>query len=868
MRFSCHLFFFLVSLLCLFRPVSGYAQATAHEAELKSANKLIKDGFPDSAIVLTDHIIDEARARKDTGTLVQAVGVKAFAFAQQQKTKEATALYFEALKLCRRPADDAQASFICNELGYLYFEESDFSTAKTYFRQDLAIKRQMRDSGGVGDQLINLAGIHRLLREYDSTTILLKEVGGILSRQPDPTLSGYYHNATGNLMQATERLDSAVQHYQKAIYFFRLSHKYVDLFKALYNTGVLQVARGRYSEAIDYLLQSERLADSLQATREKMTISKGLAEAYASAGNFEKAYQYRTQYAALSDSLKRTELNTSIAELDKKFQTEKNREIIQQQQIELQAARNRTLWIVILLIVLVFALLLFALYVFFRRRVNKQVEAAKEKFFSNVVHEIRTPLSMIQAPVELLKKSNTDPAGKAQLELAERNIHRLNELINQMLDISKIDAARYQLKEDYGNLAEFITGMAASFEAQAAARQQKLVLQMDLEPSYAYIDKDAFEKIIGNLVGNAIKYTPAGGAIGLDVSALQHDNALALTLVVWDTGSGMTREEQARIFDRFYRSGTSDQAGVKGIGIGLALVKELVDLMHGTIAVQSEPGKGSAFTVSLPLKLKAEARQGLLTTTNACILLVEDDDEILGFNRQLLADEGYSVLTAKDGRDALSLLGSASPDLIITDRMMPGTDGLELLKQVRAEVGTAHIPVIMLSAKGSAGSKMEALSAGAQGYMVKPFSPAELLALVKNQLDILQKRKQEFKMQAESPGKSPEEKYKGTEPYTQKFFALIFDKLSDPELTVEKLADLMATNRSHFQRKIKALTGFSPSELLKAIRLEKAKELLLARSGNVTEVAYRAGFSSQSHFTRSFTQHFGIPPTQMLQNAK
>lgn len=866
MRFSGHLLFLAISLLCLCGPLHGYAKDAAQPAELKQANQLIKAGLPDSAIAVVNRLM--AGSQQDIGTMVQAMGVKATALTQLHKTKEATALYFEALKLCRHPADDAQASFICNELGYLFFEEGDFSTAKTYFRQDLAIKRQMRDSDGVGDQLINLAGIHRLLKEYDSTAILLKEVSGILLRQPDPALSGYYHNATGNLMQATNRLDSAVQHYQEAIYFFRLSHKYVDLFKALYNTGALQVARGRYPEAIGYLLQSERLADSLHATREKMTISKGLAEAYASVKNFDKAYQYRTQYAQLSDSLKRTELNTAIAELDKKFQTEKNRETIQQQEIELQAARNRTLWVVILLIVLAFALLIFTLYAWFRRRVNKQVEAAKEKFFSNVVHEIRTPLSMIQAPVELLKKNNTDAASKTQLELAERNIHRLNELISQMLDLSKIDAAKYQLKADYGDLAEFIPRIAAPFEAQAATKQQKLLLQADPGPAYAYIDKDALEKIIGNLLSNALKYTPAGGTIGLDASAVQQDGQLTLNLTVWDTGIGMTKDEQARIFDRFYRSAAQQQAGVKGIGIGLSLVKELVDLMQGTISVQSEPGKGSAFSLGIPLKLKAEPKPHKPSVSGASVLLVEDDAEILGFNKQLLGDEGYHVMEARDGLEALELLHSALPDLVITDRMMPGTDGLELLKNIRTEVSTAHIPVIMLSAKGSADSKMEALSAGAQAYMVKPFSPAELLAIVKNQLDILQKRQNEFKALAESPGKSIEEKYKGTEPYTQKLFALIFEKLPDPELTVEKLADLMATNRSHFQRKIKSLTGFSPSELLRAIRLEKAKTLLLARSGNVTEVAYQVGFSSQSHFTRSFTQHFGIPPTQMLQNAK
>ncbi len=244
------------------------------------------------------------------------------------------------------------------------------------------------------------------------------------------------------------------------------------------------------------------------------------------------------------------------------------------------------------------------------------------------------------------------------------------------------------------------------------------------------------------------------------------------------------------------------------------------------------------------------------------ILIVEDDKDILQFNRSLMEEEGYSVVTAQNGNEAIVALSNALPDLVVTDLMMPGKDGLELLKEIRANVLTAHIPVIILSAKASVQARTEGLAEGAQAYLPKPFSPAELKGLVRNQLQLLHSQKERYKADTTSDNKNVEERFSGTDPFTQKCYATIQEHLDDPQLSVEKLAELMTINRSHFQRKIKTLTGYSPSELIKTIRLEKALEILLKKEANITETAYATGFTSQSYFTKCFSEHFGYPPSQ------
>jgi CheY-like chemotaxis protein/anti-sigma regulatory factor (Ser/Thr protein kinase) len=466
---------------------------------------------------------------------------------------------------------------------------------------------------------------------------------------------------------------------------------------------------------------------------------------------------------------------------------------------------------------------------------------------------------MIQAPIKLLQSKVDDPEITKQLDYAERNLNRLNELINQMLLISKIDVSKYVINERFGNFKEFIDEIIETYQAESKLKQQLFSFDYHLLTNYFKFDADAIQKIISNLLSNAIKYTPEQGQIGLEITSTEKQ----LTILVWDNGIGIERHDVEKVFTRFYRSKESEKSKQKGAGIGLSLVKGLVDALHGSIDLQSAKGQGCVFTIQLPLQAQIK-EQAIKTQEQSMVLLVEDDKEIAEFNKQFLENNNYSVISAFNGIEAKELLLQLIPDIIITDLMMPDMDGVSLVKEIRANTNTEHIPIIVLSAKTSANSRLEMLSMGVQGYIAKPFLPDELLHLIASQLFMLKEKVVNFKQNVENKIENVEQKFKGIDPYTEKFFKIIFEQIDNSEFSVELFADMMATNRSHFQRKIKSLTGYSPSELIKLVRLEKSKELLQEKKGNITEVAYMCGFSSQSYFTKSFTQQFGQSPSQFL----
>jgi DNA-binding response OmpR family regulator/two-component sensor histidine kinase len=485
------------------------------------------------------------------------------------------------------------------------------------------------------------------------------------------------------------------------------------------------------------------------------------------------------------------------------------------------------------------------------------------------MHEIRTPLSMIQAPLKTLKPKLSDEESLYYIQLAEKNVLRLNDLINQMLDISRIENSTYTLNKKVGHPEQLFRDLLPGFEKLATEKKQHFVSAINVQHELMIFDRDALEKITGNLLSNAIKYTPDNGSVGINVNAEDSENSNKLIIEVWDTGVGIPKADQEKIFTRFFRSGHTENKA-SGVGIGLSLVKDIVSACKGKISFTSEPGKGSRFTVEIPLERAEQTAEspGEIKTGSGkpIIMLVEDDQDILDFNAGFLGTKDLEVVKAKNALTAKTLLKNIAPDLIVTDLMMDGLDGLGFIKEIKANKGLNHIPIIVLSAKSSGQTRVEVLTAGAQAFLSKPFLPEELHSVIGNQLELINKIKKELKTNIETPKPDvkAEEKFKSTEPYTQKLFDLIFKQLDNPELSVELLADLMATNRSHFQRKIKSLTGYSPSELIKMIRLEKSKEFLLAKKGNITEVAYMCGFSSQSYFTKCFTQHFGFSPTQLF----
>ena len=829
---------------------------------LEKARAQLKLKNPDSALLLADAVLRVAD-KDDNDGIIKAMGIRAKAFFQKDKYQESVTILFDALRRCKEPRDNKHIAYLYGELGYVYYAQKHYSESKSYYYKQIDLLRKLYGIDSLADPLINLATMHQSLNEFDSARIALNEVGSIVEHNNNQQQKGYYYLNFGTLLLNTNQPDSAELYYHKAYDAWHAIGYESQIYKTTFNLGYLAEQKRDFLKAISYYHLTENAVKKFGLRSEIAHVYGTIAEAYAAINKYDSAYSYLYRYVMINDSITHQEFNNTLAKLDKQYQAQKSKETIHEQQLELEQQHNKMFLIItLLIIVLLVSVVLFG-YLTFRRRVQQQVDEAKGRFFANVVHEIRTPLSMIKAPVKLLQGKTTDADTLYQLDMADRNITRLNDLVNQMLAISKIDATQYTLSESIGDPVAFINKITDGYRVQAKEKQITLLFTSEMPVGNRLFDKDALEKITANLLSNAIKYTPAGGNIGMELT--KADTHLLLN--VWDTGTGIDKADHEKIFSRFYRTRQHQADGSKGTGIGLSLVKELVTLMNGSIKVESERGKGAVFTVSLPLK---EAQNNVTTIQAALenapvILFVEDDDDIRDYNKVLLQSSGYNVMTARNGNEATTLLQDELPDLIITDLMMPEKDGITLIKEIRNNEATDHIPIIVLSARSSAQAKIEGISGGAQVYLDKPFIPAELIALVKNQLQVLQKQKENLQQSATAIDKTIEERFEQTDPFTRKCYAIIREHLDDAQLSVEMLAGLMNINRSHFQRKIKTLTGYSPSELIKTIRLETALKMLLNKERNITETAYATGFTSQSYFTKCFSEHFGYPPSQASQ---
>ncbi len=869
--------------LYIFLFLSVSSTVLSQREELKRLDKLSGRAFNnkkyDSSFATAGELYIEAQKAKSDYFMITALFRKASVLTELNKEKEASDLLYEALKLCKDTTEDFLKASIYNELGILTFHRNNPAIAKSYYREEIKIRRQMKDDYRVANCLLNLSTMHRRLGETDSSALLLSQVRVLAQKINHPELNAYYTQGQGAQWQTLNNLDSAEVYYLKALSYWKPLNNKKDEMIPLFNLGLIYHLKNDFKKALENYLKVEKITEEYDLESYRLTLYGNLAEVYYDLKDFKRSAEYFRKHIETGNAKQKKEINEYTAKLDRQFKIEKN-EIVQKQKEEIARQtlkieeQNRRIYLSLMAIVLVAGILIvWFFYYNFKKRLDFKIEEAKKKFFSNVVHEIRTPLSMIQAPLNLLKTKITSPDDLQNIDLAERNIKRLNELVNQMLDISKIDSTKYKLNETFGDLEIFFDQLVNTYKKIAVEKNINILHNFSIGNKVVFFDKDALEKITGNLLGNAVKYSPNHSQVGIDVFTEETEQGVQLTISVWDTGVGISQKDQENIFNRFYRS-EKTATSTKGVGIGLSLVKELVELQNGTIKVKSKEGNGSTFTVSLILKGKEEpvitktVNETIANEDLDQILIVEDDKDILEFNTTYLEQNKFKVLKAKNGKEAIELLEKTLPDLIISDMMMPELDGIGLLKAVKNNTQSNHIPVIILSAKASPEARLEALKLGAQGYLAKPFLPEELLSVVSNQLEILSKRKTEFKELIAQPEKKVEEKFIGTEPYTQKLFALIFKQIEDPELSVEKLADQMATNRSHFQRKVKTITGLSPSEIIKTIRLEKANELLLNKNGNITEVAYQTGFSSQSYFTKCYTQHFGISPTQMLQRGK
>ena len=571
-------------------------------------------------------------------------------------------------------------------------------------------------------------------------------------------------------------------------------------------------------------------------------------------------------------------------------------------------------WLLYFILFILFtASIVYVLFYIYRLRhrvdMEQQLANIKLRFFTDISHELRTPLTLISSPVtEVLENEPLSPSAREHLTLVHQNTERMLRLMNQILDFRKIQNQKMKLLIEETDLIPLLQKVMSSFKLIAEEKNINYQLTSTIQSVYSWVDRDKFEKIFFNLLSNAFKYTPTDKSITVNITTKEK----TVEIEVADEGIGIAVEKQHSLFQRF-ESLVKQNILQPSSGIGLSLVKEMVEMHHGTITVNSQPGIGSRFTVSLPLQreifeedvqvefilndsqssaphpvdsMKApeevEEKEDLETNSDGfSILVVEDNEELKAFLKSILS-ENYTVITASNGEEGLQHAVDDLPDLIISDVMMPVMDGLEMIRQIKENNNICHIPIIVLSAKASLDDRIAGLEQGIDDYITKPFSATYLKARVKNLLVQRQKLQMLYRQDLMSAGMAipvsdeqtekrltdnPEsDKSPVMSPNDRKFMDRLVEfmekNMDNGELIVDDFVHELAVSRSVFFKKLKTLTGLAPIEFIKEMRINRAVQLIETGEYSMTQISYMVGINDPRYFSKCFKQKMGMTPTE------
>ena len=520
------------------------------------------------------------------------------------------------------------------------------------------------------------------------------------------------------------------------------------------------------------------------------------------------------------------------------------------------------------------------------REKSEELVQTKLRYFTNISHDLLTPLTIITCLVDDAELTGGERI--PQLNMIRLNVNKLKRLLQQILDFRKVESGNMRLSVSQCDIIPFVSEVCSvNFAPLMKKKKQNFVFSSEDQTLTACFDADKVDKIVSNLLSNACKHTDAGGEIKLMMKSYQASGHRHLCIQVSDTGEGIASEELEHIFARFYTAQKKD--GSESNGIGLSLTKDLVELHHGDIKVESELGKGSIFTVNFPIDEESyeenefaiekvrekkgeiilgdvdldEFEEGMRDMRQASehhLLLVEDNEELLYLMKRILS-RNYHVLIAKNGVEALEVVKENEIDIVISDVMMPEMDGLELCRNLKSNLETSHIPVILLTAKNTVEDRVECYNAGADGYIAKPFELKILEARINNFISHKRSKQEEFRSNADAQIDALETSVVDKE-FFDRAVAVIKTNISEGNFDVVQLADALAVSKSSLYRKMKVATGLSPVEFIRNIRLKHGSQLLKDKSISVAEVAYECGFSNPKYFATCFKEEFGVTPKE------
>ncbi|MEM7371645.1 MAG: tetratricopeptide repeat protein [Bacteroidota bacterium] len=794
-----------------------------------------------------------------------------------------------------------------SNMGIIYNIQGDYNRAIELYKRSFELDKERNDSVGMAGDLVNLGSAYQ---EQDSNELALDYYQRGLEMCQRVNHPYYLSNALSGIGMTyfnLEKLDKAESHFRQAL---AIKEKFGDMGGVAYALNGLALVANKeenYYKAIELGERALKITKEIGYAEQIVESAWSLFTAYWHTDQPRKAMYMQDLYNSKMDSIAGEKARQEV--LRQEYEYEYEKQALQdslafvQQQAEIEVAyerqlaeRNYLLFGGLALALIGFLFLRYRQQLrtrqkeleLQREREHKEqlaeLDAIKSRFFANISHEFRTPLTLILGQNQSLQATVDEPSLDPKFEMVDRNGRRLMELINQVLDLSKLETGKLSWNPETLDLIPFLKNQLSSFESLADQKMQELNFVGAEKEVLLVADPEKLERVFYNLLSNAIKFTPQKGKIEL----LLEKSEDQIRIGVKDSGIGLSEEDLPYIFDRFYQANGGDSNPSPGTGIGLALVKELVELHQGMLEVESEIGQGSTFWVCLPLEpglvkleaisytpaleplaviesLHAQPKQVVSSPDpHKHILIVEDNPDVRAYLREELEGQGYHVTQAVDGREGISLAKQEQPDLIISDVMMPKTDGFELAEAIRADTNSSHIPLILLTAKASEESRITGLQIGIDDYLTKPFSSRELQVRVANLIEQRHRLRQRF---SESLTIKAEEV--SAVPMDQQFLQLVTStieaRMTDEQFSVEGLSEIVGMSVTHLNRKLNALIGQTAGRLIRSMRMQRAADLLTKQAFTILEIAYELGFSDPNSFTRAFKKQFGVSPRQYVE---
>lgn len=809
---------------------------------------------------------------------------------------EALENYFKGLKIFEEIDYKKGIVNSYNNIGVVYKNQGKYPEALKNYFMSLKIYEEIEDKHGIGMSYNNIGNIYHLQGKYPEAlknhlvALKIKEELG------DKHGIASSHNNIGIIYKEQGKYPEALKNY---FVFLKVGEEIGDksgIAQAYNNIGLVEYELNRPVSAQKNFEKALILAKEIGTKSLLKDIYYNFTLADSTLGNYKNAYENYKQYIVYRDSLINEENEKKSLEVSMGYEYDKKAAVIQAELKTKQLQRNAAFAGLGVMVVLA----VFIVY-FFRLRnkkleiekqnlelqrremeVIKENEQFKSRFLTNISHEFRTPLTLINGHVEVLKENGREE-DFSHFDEIEQNGKRLLTLINQLLDLSKMESGQYKLEYKKGNVLNEANMLVQSFYSYAEQHGISLILKQTenaktiSENPFVY-SSEALAVIMTNLMSNAIKYTPSGGSVTAIID-YQNDK---LFITIADTGQGISKEHLPKIFDRFYQVDEPGQRTYAGSGIGLALVKELAILHGGNIKVESPDEGGCVFTFWLEsseteniesidsveqntdflINEEIEVKDNELQNTELPLLLIiEDQPELRSFIVRNLGEE-YRYAEASNGKDGMKLAKELLPDLIISDVMMPDADGFELCETLKNNVATSHIPIILLTAKAEQKDKLTGLETGADDYLTKPFSLAELKLRVRNILSFKELLRKKFKGSTIPSVEETPELSSRDRKFVEDVTELVEKNISNLQFGVNILAEGVFLSVSQLTRKLKTITGKTPADFIRNIRLEKAIELL-KKGESVTEVAWAVGFEDSVYFSKVFKKHFGFPPSSV-----